>query len=334
MTTNSANQSHIFARFKRLTVLALVAVLALSLLAGCGSSSGGSRSAVFTIGGKSCSVEEAKIILLQFQKESANLYGIDVWSNEEVDQTGLAQYIKNSTISQLARIYALDIAAEEMEIELTDAETERAAAAAQEYVDALGKNEKKYLAISENDAQQLFEHYLLAQLAYTQITQNVSTEVSDSDALVMDIKRISVSSEDSAQEILDRLADGEDFSSLAYKYSQDSEIDLYVARDTYDEELTDVLFALDDGEYTGIIEQDDMYCIFYCDRYFDEERTEENKEHVLTQRREAAVDEACNGYDIAEDSVLRNNVWSKVDIDTSLELTAPSFREVYEEYFL
>ncbi len=326
----------------RITAVTLILLLifSVSFLSACGetgdtaSAGAGSRNAVFTVGGENCSVEEAKVILLQFQKDSSDQYGIDMWENENVDRTGLVQYIKNSAVSQLAQVYSLNVTAKELGIELTDVETQTTEEAAQAYLNSLSKEEKKYLGISDGATQQLFASYLLAQRTYDYITRNVSTEVSDSEALVMDVKQIGVSDEITAEAILERARDGEDFASLASKYSQDSETELFVSRTTFDDDsVLEQILALGDGECTDVIEYDGMYRIYYCDQYFDEERTDENRAVVLEQRRADTVEELCKTYADPEDAVLRNSVWGKVEVDTTLELAGPSFREVYESFF-
>ncbi len=321
----------------RAAVLALLLIGSLALFTGCGGSedsASGSRNAVFTVAGADCSVEEAKVILLQFQKDCAGQYGIELWENENVDRTGFVQYLKNSAVSQLAQVFTLDAAAKGLGIELTETEKETASEAAKEYLDSLSREEKKYLGISESTTQQLFERYLLAQRTYGSITQNVSTEVSDSEALVMDVKQIGVSDEEMAASILAQAREGEDFGLLASRYSQDSETDLFVSRTTFDSDLVnEQIFALDEGECTDVIEYDGMYRLYYCEKYFDEERTEANRESVIEQRRTDAVKEFCEEYADPANSVLRNSVWGKVDVDATLELSAPSFREVYESYF-
>ncbi len=320
--------------------MALLLVVSLSFLSACGetedtaSAGAGSRNAVFTVGGENCSVEEAKVILLQVQKDSSDQYGIDMWENENVDRTGLVQYIKNSAVSQLAQVYSLNVVAKELGVELTDVETQNAGEAAQAYLNSLSKEEKKYLGISDSATQKLFASYLLAQRTYDYIAQNVSTEVSDSEALVMDVRQIGISDEITANAILERARDGEDFASLASKYSQDSETELFVSRTTFDDDaVLEQILALSDGECTDVIEYDGMYRIYYCAKYFDEERTEENRAEVLAQRRIDTVDELCRTYADPADAVLRNSVWGKVEVDTTLELAGPSFREVFEAYF-
>ncbi len=312
-----------------LGVLLLCAVF----FSGCGSSSAGSGNSVFTVGNENCSRQEAKVIILQFQKDYSSIYGIDAWLSDIVDQEKLAGYVKNSAVSQLARVYALDAAAEGMGIELTEDEKSTAKDAAKEYIDSLSSAEDDYLDISTSDAEKLFERYLLAQKACSNITANVSTEVSDDEALVMDMQEICVSDADLASSIMSQLRDGGDFTALAQTYSENSNSTVPVSRTTYDENVTDQIFALGTGDYSDVIQIDGKYYIFYCENYFDEQLTEQNKSNVIEQRKEDAVNEVCDSFADPSQSVLRGNALSKIEIDTTLELSGPSFREVFLEFF-
>ncbi len=303
--------------------------------AGCGSSSSGSRSSgsVFTVGKENCSKEDVKVIILQYQKNYSSLYGMDFWSSGQVDRNALEEYIKNSAVSQLARVYSLDTAGEGLGISLTEEEKQLASLAASEYSDSISKEEKSYLGISESELGQLFERYLLAEKAYDQIIASVSTEVSDDEALVMDMQVICVSDADQAANLLSRIEAGDDFTALAQSYSERGDIDMALTRTTYDDSVTDRLFSLGTGEHSDVIEIGGRYYLFYCENYFDEKLTEENKAEVLERRRENAVEEACAAFADPADSVLRSSALSKIEIDTTLPLEGPSFMEVYNKYF-
>ncbi len=322
---------------KKCGILVLTGVLLFAALcfSGCGSSASGGvgRSTVFTIEKVSCPREDAKVILLQFQKEYSSIYGIDAWSSSRVDQSALASYVKNGAVSQLAWVYSLDIVGENMGIVVSEDEAELAKEAAKTYLDSLDEEVKSYLGAGESDLQQLFERYLVAKKTYAEIVANVSTEVSDDEALVIDMQVICVSDQAQAENLLSRIEDGDDFTALAQTYSEGSDTALALARTTFDETVTDLLFALNEGEHSGVLEIDGKYYIFYCENYFNENLTEENKENVLSVRRQNAVKESCEALASPADSSLNNNVWSKVEVDTTLDLSAPSFREVFEMYF-
>ena len=170
---------------------------------------------VFKVGSEKCPEKEAKIILLNYQKDYSSLYGIDMWSGEYEDGNSLEDYVKDLTVSQLAEVYTLDIIAGEQEIALSEEETAETEAAAKEFMEGLDDAEREYLGASEGDVQNLYERYLLARKLYTSLTESVSSEVSDDEARVMDLKQICVSDENTAEQIAAQAASGADFSTLA-----------------------------------------------------------------------------------------------------------------------
>ena len=291
------------------------------------------RKYVFNVGSEKCSVEEAKILFLQYQKEYSSLYGIDLWAHDYGDGDSLETYVRDLTVSRLAEVCTLDAIAGAQELALTDEEAEQARAAAQAYLDSLSEEELEYLGAAEEDVVGLFERYLLAQKLYTSLTEDVSREVSDDEAQVMEMKQILVSSEETAAQIAEQLAEGADFSSLAESYNESSETDVCVTRTTYDEDVTEALFALDSGEYSDVLGIEDSYAIFYCTVYYNEELTEKNKENVIAQRMEDAVTGAYSTYQEELSSSMNEKVWAEVAVDTSLKMSGSSFSEVYEEYF-
>ncbi|MCD7922340.1 MAG: peptidyl-prolyl cis-trans isomerase [Clostridiales bacterium] len=291
------------------------------------------RNYVFSVGSEKCSVEEAKVILLQYQKEYASFYGIDLWEHDSDSTESLEQYVRDMAVSQLAEIYTLYVIAGEREMELTEDEKAQTAAAAAEYMASLAEDELDYTGITESEVEALYEKYLLAHKLYASLTEDVSPEVSDDEARVMDLKQICVSEEETAKQLLEQLDGGADFSSLAESYNESGTTDLQVSRTTYSDEVTEILFSMNTGEYSDVIEIDDSYCIFYCVNYFNEELTEENKDNVVSRRMEEAVTDAYNSYVDSLDSSLNESVWSEVTVDTGLALDGSSFGEVYDSYF-
>ena len=322
---------------KRMTGTALAVLLAGTavLASGCRapvfSALGGKY--VFKVGSEKCPEKDAKVILLNYQKEYSSFYGIDMWSGAYEDADSLEAYVKELTVSQLAEVYTLDVIADEQELILSEEETAQTEEAAAEYMDGLDEGAREYLGVSEGDVQSLFARYLLAKKLYTSLTEKVSSEVSDDEARVMDMKQICVSDQSMADDLLSQLAAGADFTTLASSYNEASAADLHVTRTTYDAEISDQLFALSTGEHSNVIAMDGKYYIFYCVNAFNETLTQENKPNVLTKRMEDAVDSAYASYQEQLQSELNEDVWGRVSVDTSLKLDGASFLEIYHEYF-
>ena len=59
---------------------------------------------VFKVGSESCSKDDAKVILMNYQKEYSNLYGIDMWEHDYGQEQSLEDYIKDLTLAQTAHV--------------------------------------------------------------------------------------------------------------------------------------------------------------------------------------------------------------------------------------
>lgn len=332
------NKKHfIRSGFQKGSAAALILILGLSLT-GCGLSDlplvGRVFSKpVFEIGSESCPQEEAKIILLNYQKEYGNLYGIDLWSENSTHVVDLEQYVKDLTLSQLAEVYTLDIIAKNQEIVLSEDDRANAQEAASVYLSGLNEQERAYIDADEKDVAALYERYALAQILYRSLTENVNQEVSDDEARVMRALHIRVEDADSAAAILKQLKDGVSFAALADSNNTLEEAECSIDRTTYEEAVIRQLFALKNDTWSQPIQMDGAYHIFYCVTSFDPDLTEANKANVLQKRMEDAVSRAYNSYADQMDSEERMDHWNEVTIDTTLKLEGDSFLTVYDNYF-
>ena len=57
------------------------------------------------------------------------------------------------------------------------------------------------------------------------------------------------------------------------------------------EEVEDIAFSLQDGEFASVIETDDYYYIVKCISAFDEDATNARKEEIISERQEALFEE-------------------------------------------
>lgn len=108
-------------------------------------------------------MSQTKVLLVNYQNQYADLYGVDLWDEAAGQEEDLETYVKNLTLTELADIYTMDLIAQEKEIELSDGEKEQAQQASEEYFDSLSEKEKAYMDISQKEMTELYERYALAQ---------------------------------------------------------------------------------------------------------------------------------------------------------------------------
>ncbi len=299
---------------------AILAVALALLLALCGCGSSGLTSftteeteAIFTMGDAACSAAEARLLLLQYQKENTSLYGVDLWSEEAGATEALTAYLKDLALSELAQIYTLSLLAEEWEVSLTEEERALAKSEAYEYWNSLSKEEQAYTEADEEILYDFYERYALAQAVYQAIIADVSMEVSDDEARVISALQICVADKAQARALYEKLEAGASFSSLAASYNEAEETEVTLSRSSLSDEATAAVFALAEEEYTTVLALDGGYYLFYCTTYYNEALTEENKENVLAERISQALAEASAASE-ALSGVLCEDVWEAVTL--------------------
>lgn len=322
--------------------LLLVFVLCIFTLGGCekdkgtDGQSGGTKTGVgdvvFKIGKEKCSVAEAKILLVNYQNQYRDVYGVDLWKATNGDNKELEHYIKDLAVSELAEIYLMAHIGADQEMELTEEEQLQVETAADVYYNSLNEAEKKYIGASQKDVIALYEKYAMAQKVYATLTESVSQEVSDDDARVMSVMQIYTTESAQANLAYSKIHGGSNFQTVAASYDKSGATNTTVTRDSVPAAAQEAVFSLSNGEYTTLIEAEDGYYIYYCVNNYEPELTEKNKEKVLAERMEEAVSTTYDAYAASTDSKIYTKTWESVTFNTDESLTTMNFFDVFEEY--
>jgi foldase protein PrsA len=287
---------------------------------------------VFTINDKQCSLSQAKVYLCNYKNLYGTAYGMNLWENENASED-LEQYVKDLTLSQLARVYCMDALAQSKEIALTEAELQNAADAATAYYASLTEEEISYMDASVEMLESMYQDYALAQKLYDSLTGTVNDEVSEDEARVLDLMMIYVEEEGTADTVSEKLASGGDFAALATEYTQKPQIEVQVARGDLSAELEEAAYALDNDEISDCIQTEDGYYFLKCVNKNVEDLTEQNKLVIVQNREKAMFDDVYDEFVEGLDSGFNQKVWDTVLVMDETDMTTDCFFEVYEEYF-
>lgn len=293
--------------------------------------SGLSNDEVFRIGGETCSLAAAKVLLANYQNIYGTAYGVELW-NHDFGDNSLEQYIKDLTLSQLAQIVSMNFLAEEKEISLTKEELEQIRQAAEAYYESLSKAEIRYMDVDKGDITELYRWYGLANKLYAQLTIGIKDEVSDDEARVMEAYQILVSTKEKADTVAAELEKGKDFLSLAGTYNEASRTEISFGRGDMPAEVEKIAFYLDAGAVSEAIETEDGFYFIKCINNYDQELTDANKQVILERRKQEAFDDVYDAFIETLPSELNEELWDSVKIEVSEEIQTRSFFEVYEEY--
>lgn len=287
------------------------------------------RQDVFRIGDTACRLTEAKVYLINYQNIYGKSYGIDLWK-QGFKESKLKKYIKEITLSEIAKIICMDLLAEEREISLTKEEKENIKAAAASYYQSLNEAELDYTGASEADIVSMYEDYALANKVYQSLTRGVNEEVSDDEARIMEAMQIYVKSKEEADTVTEKLVAGEDFSAVASNYNQKPMIEITFGRGELPKDVEEAAFELDDGEISHAVFADDGYYFIKCINKFNVELTDANKSNIVEAREKAAFDDVYEEFVSGLTSKLNDLVWSDVTLITDGSITTDSFFETLE----
>ena len=286
---------------------------------------------VFTLDKSACSLKEAKVYLANYQNIYGTAYTIDLWQHDFGDAS-LLDYVKDITLEELTRVYTMDLLAQSQEVTLSEEETAKVAEAAKEYYASLSEDETAYMDVAEADIAEYYTHYALAQKLYHSLTNGVNEEVSDDEARVMEIMQIYVTDEDRAHEVEQKLAQGDDFASVANNYNELSAIQVTVSRDDLPDEVEEVAFQLDDNAVSGMIAAGNGYYFIKCLNKYNEELTEANKSNIVEKREKEAFDDVYNEFVASLSSRLNTDLWDGIALTTDGSIQTNSFFAVFEKY--
>lgn len=287
---------------------------------------------VFRIGDTVCMLPEAKVYLCNYQNIYGSAYGIDLWKHESEDQS-LEQYVKDITISQLARIVCMDELAKQKELVLTEDEKKQAKEAAKTYYTSLTEDERSYMDITQEGLAGMYEDYALAQKLYQSLTEDINAEVSDDEARIMEAQQIYVTDKKQADKVKQALKDGKDFLSVAADYNESGKIAITFGRGDLPQKVEDAAFNIEDGEITDCIAAGDGYYFIKCINKFNQELTDEHKLTIVKNRETAAFDDTYDQFVKEHESVLNTALWDNVRVEEEEKIKTDSFFEVYEKYF-
>lgn len=286
---------------------------------------------VFKIGGMACGLKEARVYLTNYQNIYGTAYGVDLWEHDFGDDS-LVNYVKDVTLGELTKVICMDLLAESREMELTEEELGKVSEAAAEYYASLNEEETAYLDVTENDINEYYRHYALAQKLYNSLTDEVNEEVSDDEARVIEVMQIFVTDSADAMEVKARLDNGEDFATVANNYNELPSIQVTAARDDYPEAVEEVAFSLDNDQISGMITAENGYYFIKCLNKYNVELTEANKSNIVQKREEEAFDDEYNEFVSELSSKINKDLWSALTLNTEEEITTDSFFEVFQKY--
>lgn len=308
---------------------------------------------IFRIEGRSCTLTEVMVFLVNTQNRYEDIYGEEVWETEAFGKT-LEENVKETVLARLAQLKTMDLLAEKEGVTLDDEEKKRAKEAAEEYFSSLNETEVEVMQVKEEDIENLYLEYALADKVYRYIIKDINPEISDDEARTITVqqillktyvldgtgKKIEFSEEEKqevykkAEEIL-KLAKEEDsdFEELVLKYSEGEKSTYSFGKGEMEEVFEEEAFNLETGEISDIVETSSGCHIIKCISTFNREETDANKVKIVEKRREEVFGQEYEDFVSTLTKKLNEELWSEVTLIHDDNVVTMDFFEIYNKYF-
>lgn len=295
---------------------------------------GGGLPIVSEVGGEQAYRDAQTMIVIATERNRyREVYTDQIWDVPvNADGTTFRAYLLGEIKNFMKELRTMNLLADEKNVRLTGQEQERMRELSDQYYDSLTRADKKYTGAGREDVYGLYSQYCLANKLVNTLTQDVNLEISDSEAKVIGVQEIVLESRETADEVCAKAAEeGTDFLSLARSVSADAEVEKLVGRSERPQAYEDVVFALENGQISPVIESDGKYYIVRVTDDYDEEATQERKEKLSLQRKNQAFKEIYDSFAAEHPVEIRGDIWNTATLEQGENSTTTDFFSLYQE---
>lgn len=338
-----------------LSIILIITFVGSSCMTGCDGkvylTTGLNEDELIKVSGQIVPMSLGKLILAVEKNSYSEGLKADIWKME-ADGVTLEERLKDTVINQLAELKTISMLAQEKNISLTVTEKEKVKTAAKEFYEGLTKEEVTSLGITEEDVRSLYEYFAVSQRLYELITGGVEIEISDEEARVIRVQYCYVrnfyydeknaehgldeyglkAARDKIEEAYDKVIKGADFSLIAKEYSDDTVYEYEFGRGEMTENFENQAFLLENGQVSGIVEDEKGFYIIKCISNYEELKTEENKKELVKKYKNKVFTEMYEPYMREQTYEYNNKKYDAIDIN-SIVFNNKNLYEIYAQYF-
>lgn len=324
---------------KKMLVLALAGIMAVSTLTGCKSVKAvDSKEVLMTVNGEEVTAGLANFYARYTQAQYETYYGAymgdAMWATEVEEGVTYEQSVKD-TVLEMVQIMALsEQHMSEYGVELTDKEKAHVAKAVQEFVD--GNKDADVELVSGDE--ETVDRYMTLQAITTKvqkaIAETVDKKVSDEEAAQKKMEYVFLSYETTddegnkvdltdaekadlkakAQAVSDAVKAGEDFAKAAEAQGVSvNELTFDAETTTVNTEIISAADALNEGEYTDVVDTEDGIYVAKLVSLLDRKATDAKKDEIVAQRQSDEYVAICEKWIADSEIEVNDDVWEKVD---------------------
>lgn len=234
----------------------------------------------------------------------------DTFFSRSVGDITMDEYLKECVIEEVIMLTCIGLIADDLAVYLTD---EEIAAADEEGARAYEEISAKYDTASNNvtvaDAQEYYEKKAIYEKVYSELTDSVTMEISETDTKVIEVNFVLFPEDvdiDEAESFRSRISSGADFESACTEAGYEPYMNITVKKGDMVSAFENVAFSLNDGELSECVETvDGIYLIECVNDYLDAESAA-NYNAVITDAKdeifENTYSEFCESVEIRTNS--------------------------------
>ena len=275
------------------------------------------------------------LIMLSQKKRISETYTDSIWELR-FEKDGKSVYYKEVFLEEvvefLREMKALNIMAPQREVYLREEEISALRVISDLYYRELTNEEGVLKDITKEEVFDLFEEYALASKVKKDIIDKEVEEVSTSDARVLEVGRIVFTDGEKAREIYQKITvEQESFLGHAKNNSEEAAVGLNIERGDLDPETEALLFSMEDGEISPLLEKEGRYVLYQIIKSHDEGATNRKKKQMQQERNSLALRNTYEAF--LSDKTISVDVkeWIKVLENQDAPYPSGDFFALYTE---
>jgi foldase protein PrsA len=278
---------------------------------------------------------QCRLVLFSERNRYQNALGPSIWELplEGERQTSYGPYFVAKMKEFLEDIKALNLIAKDTGIVASTTEVDTLRRISGEFYDGLTEEDKRIMGnCTLEDVITMYDEYFLACKTAAFLVSEEDEEIADADVKVIRIQEIIVSDKETADDLLEKVnVKGANFAYYARQNSEDPEIEKSISRADERNNRFNAAFSLEEGEISGVVEQDGKYHIIKCMNSYDEAATAEKKVLIQKAKKTDAFFKTFNKYTDEHIIRFRSDFWKNIDLTSGNESKADNFFSLFDE---
>lgn len=330
---------------KKVLAAALTAVMAVSVLAGCGTTvkpENYSTTVVASLGDEKIYLDEAVMYLRSdqyyYEMMYTYLYGTsDIWDMEVSTGVTMADSLRESVMVTLRQTYILCSHAEELGVSLSEEDLAKIEEAVEESLTNTDATLLSSMNLSRDRLTEFITRNALANRVWEAVAAAADTNVSDDDARCVGASYVKIAEETESETeaegeteeetiqpkvmamyIYDAVRNGSTLEDAAAEYDLTPVTTTYFTGEIFEEDtLGYKAVNMKEGEVQQFHLEGDGYYVMVLDSEMDEEATESKRESIISSRQAEVFNAQYTEWQEASPEFkVEDKIWEAVSLDT------------------